>query len=524
MKRRRRAKRLDDMRQRSLSISDSTQQREAEVARPIDEQAFRCGDRRKLFVGEKPLRSYLLESGQGFVVRLAERIDAMDFRPLLQTYSPIGRHAIHPRIMFGLIVFGTIVGQHSLRDLQNLASCDVRAWWMCRGEQPDHSTIGKFLIAHKEWFASDGFKAAFVQASKGLRLQAHDAAIDGTVIESAASRFNMLMREAAREKAEQAKCTAAASPEDVRAQRAAQDAEALAQVVDQRTAKREKKGKPAEYVKVAVSDPDSVNQPRKDDVFRPSYKVSVIATPEQLIAGQYLDPSSETAAVPDLFAQHASLLGAPPQRVLADAGYHTLGMLAFMVKHDVDILCPAGRSGPRHDLDRKGRFQKHLFVYQPNDTYVCPAGSSLHLIATGIDRDGRRFTKYQASACASCPKRPSCTDAKGGRSVKRFDGEDLKDAQREVMRHPAARAKYRERSWMVEPVFGRLRALGLRRFQRRGLARVRAEFAIACIAYNFKRADAIHEARIAALLVLRAPGEQGHVTLLIAVVFVHGHR
>jgi hypothetical protein len=59
----------------------------------------------------------------------------------------------------------------------------------------------------------------------------------------------------------------------------------------------------------------------------------------------------------------------------------------------------------------------------------------------------------------------------------------------EVLSHPAARAKYRRRQAIVEPCFAELRERqGLRRFHRRGLNAVRAEFALHCIAFNLKRA------------------------------------
>ena len=54
---------------------------------------------------------------------------------------------------------------------------------------------------------------------------------------------------------------------------------------------------------------------------------------------------------------------------------------------------------------------------------------------------------------------------------------------------PAARAQYRRRPALVEPCFAELRERqGLKRFHRRGLAGVRVEFALHCIAFNLKKA------------------------------------
>jgi len=59
----------------------------------------------------------------------------------------------------------------------------------------------------------------------------------------------------------------------------------------------------------------------------------------------------------------------------------------------------------------------------------------------------------------------------------------------QVLNQPAARATYRRRQAIVEPCFAELRERqGLKRFHRRGLRAVRAEFALHCIAFNLKKA------------------------------------
>jgi Transposase DDE domain len=59
----------------------------------------------------------------------------------------------------------------------------------------------------------------------------------------------------------------------------------------------------------------------------------------------------------------------------------------------------------------------------------------------------------------------------------------------QALSQPAARAKYQRRQAIVEPCFAELRERqGLKRFHRRGLAAVRVEFALHCIAFNLKKA------------------------------------
>src|SRR5215475_4257562 len=121
---------LGDMRQPTLGslIDDGAPVPKAET--PVTDLAFRCGDRSMLRVGNKRLDQYLKESGQGLYVRAAETMDRVDVSELMHRYSTLGRHAIHPRIVLGLIVFGILMGKSSLRELEQLALCDVRAWWI----------------------------------------------------------------------------------------------------------------------------------------------------------------------------------------------------------------------------------------------------------------------------------------------------------------------------------------------------------------------------------------------------------
>ena len=67
----------------------------------------------------------------------------------------------------------------------------------------------------------------------------------------------------------------------------------------------------------------------------------------------------------------------------------------------------------------------------------------------------------------------------------------------QVMAQPGARRAYGRRRAMVEPVFAELRQRqGLTRFLRRGLAGVRLEFALHCLAYNLKRALSLERASL----------------------------
>jgi len=156
----------------------------------------------------------------------------------MSVYKATGRKAIHPRILLGLIVYGMLDGQWSLRDLEKLARRDVGAWWLCGGLQPDHSTIGKFICLHAELLTDRYFTSLTKMIVKALKLPKGDAAGDGTVIEACGSRWKSMKAEAVRQEGQRSRHQAEKTPEDVQAASKADELEQAAQVAEERVQAR----------------------------------------------------------------------------------------------------------------------------------------------------------------------------------------------------------------------------------------------------------------------------------------------
>src|SRR5215831_14348882 len=120
-------------------------------------EVFLDADPCELVVGAQRLDAYLREVGLGWVLRLAALLRELDLSALIGRYQPTGRKAFHPRTLLGLIVYGIVNRQWSLRELEGLARRDVGAWWLCGDHQPDHSTIGKFIVLHSEVLTDEFF-------------------------------------------------------------------------------------------------------------------------------------------------------------------------------------------------------------------------------------------------------------------------------------------------------------------------------------------------------------------------------
>jgi chemotaxis protein histidine kinase CheA len=425
--------------------------------------------------------------------------------------------------MLSLIVYGMHLRQWSLRELEQLAVRDVGAWHLCGGLQPDHSTLGKFIVRHEKLLSDEFFVSASRQLARKLGLKEGEAAADGTVIQAAASLRSLAKKEVleaeaaeAREAAQAAAREAAQAAAEAReaAQAAAAVPEAAQAVAPPPTAQQAALESKAQRLEQAVAiatqraaaraahrrsppqlsrqEPEAVNQPCKDGLYRFSYKPSLLVHSSRFILAQALDPSSEVGVLDGLLNQ-GEQVGVKLASLSLDAGYFQIQVLQWAVEHGLDVLCPPERQTRNPDgiaVTGKGLFAKAAFLYdEQQDVYLCPAGHSLRPGQWKVEADTQmRVRHYGTRACKDCPLRTRCTSsATSPRKIGRYEGQELKEAMEQVFQQPAARKRYARRSQIVEPVFAELKERqGLKRFRRRGTRGARLEFALHCLAFNLK--------------------------------------
>jgi transposase len=446
-----------------------------------------------IFVGNQRLDRFLREADLDDVIVMADLLASLDCWPAFEAgYVPGGRAPHHPRLHVGLILLGLMEGKSTLRDLEQLARSDVRAWWLCGGLWPDHSTVGKFVNRHRELLTGGFFEELTRKIIKATGSNASRLAGDGTVIEAMASRTSLLKQEAAEQAAAQARARANAARDDDELRREAELAEQVAKASRERNAQRRRKGKKNEDAQVSATEPDAVVQPQKNKTVRPSYKPSIVATEDRLIVGQGVDATNEAKMVAPMVAQAKRISGKDAEELLLDAGYFSAMVVLLCYSADISLLCPQGKSGGEGAKPKKSDKQipKNQFRYdEQNDEYICPAGERLRpkerYRGTASDPG---YVRYGCDHCDGCAHKPQCARGKGCRTIKRYEHDELLEALFLVMEHPQAQRVYAKRQGMVEPVFGEMRYIqGLLRFRRRGLDQVRVEFALHAAAHNVRR-------------------------------------
>lgn len=271
----------------------------------------------------------------------------------------------------------------------------------------------------------------------------------------------------------------------------------------------------------SVSDPDSRVMPDKEGRRKPNYNTQLAVDAEHgvIVAQDTSDATDDFGQMTPLLERVCADCGRLPAEVSADSGYNTGPELARLEAAAVVGYLPDagtrseqknGTSPAEQALQKVHRGQRLTdadwsvlprdttklisrvsFVYDAaTDTYRCPAGHRLSYAYRSQDRKkwgvAKRRHYGRCSACASCGHaRACCRDPAKGRSVARDQYESYREGLRSRMTEPGGHQRYRLRRQTVEPRIGQIKhVLGLRRFLRRGLAGVAAEWGLACTAVN----------------------------------------
>ena len=442
---------------------------------------FRTIDRQTGFLLPPSVDEWLPEKHLArFVV---EVIDGFDLRAMVGAYRGSGSAAHHPRMLFGVLVYGYATGVFSSRKLERATYDSVAFRFIAANDHPDHDTIAAF----RRRFLKE-IEALFVQVLLLARemgvLKMGTIGLDGTKIHANASRHSALSYEHAGKieaqlQAEVADLMAKAEAADAadlpdgmsipdelarREERLRQIAAARATIearakerhareqaeheakLAARAAKTAATGKkpsdkppeppaagPAPGDQINLTDEDSRIMPVAGGGFDQCYnaQAAVAAGSLLVVAVDVVQAANDKQQLEPMLGKIGALpddLGAP-ETLLADAGYFSAANVAACAAAGIEPLIALGR-------------QPHLPPL------------------------AERFEKAPPT-----PRDPTPVEAMAHR-----------------LKTPEGRKLYAQRKHIPEPVFGIVKsALGFRQFSLRGLNKVRGEWSLVTMAWNMKR-------------------------------------
>ena len=208
-----------------------------------------------------------------------------------------------------------------------------------------------------------------------------------------------------------------------------------------------------------------------------------------IVASDVVNDSSDVGQLHAVAKAAKDALDAKTLQALADEGYYSSLELKACEDDGITAYVPVPEGNGWSE--KQGRYNRKDFNYDSNaDAYRCPAGELLRpMRGSWQNTSGRIEIRYAASKtiCQACKIREFCLSPKASRrTVSRWEHEDV--LERHQARMQAAGELMRRRSGIVEHPFGTIKCrAGYRHFLLRGFNKVRGEWSLMALCYNFTR-------------------------------------
>ena len=453
-----------------------------------------------------------------------------------------GQPPYDPADLLKLYLYGYLNQVRSSRRLEREAGRNLELIWLLKGLAPGFRTIGDFRNANRE--ALKAANREFVLLARGLDLVGGElVAIDGAFFHGDASKASIVTAKRLAEQvaglerdiAGYAEALEANDRADAAApaERSGEDvAPQLAALLARRAAAA------AELDKLAASGETQLSRTDADarllskhgqTVAGYNVQIAVDAKHKLIVASAVVNAGNDTGQLHIMAQAAKAALGTAALQAVADVGYYNGETLRACEADAIEAFVPEPQRNRR--LAAQERFTLPAFVYEAAaDAYRCPAGKLLRpMQGQKQDATGKWRIRYvsRRADCRACPLRQQCLSAsRPRREIERWAHEAVLERHRARMLN--AEAMMRRRKALAEHPFGTLKCrAGYRHFLLRGFDKVRGEWSLMALCYNFTRVLSIvglarfiaHLAKLAGratLLIFSAATMLGGVTTLLA--------
>src|SRR5215212_6502891 len=392
-------------------------------------------------------------------------------------YSETGRPSVDPELIIRMLLVGYCFGIRSERRLCDEVHLNLAYRWYCRlgleGAVPDHSTFSK--NRHGRFGDSNLLRQLFeatVRRCMDEGLVGGDGfAVDASLIRAEANRQRF-------HPGEQGLPPGLAS-------RAIDEYFAVLDDAAFGAAT------PVVPSRMSPTDP-SAHGGQAQFCYATNYLIDVANAVIVDVEASTAVRQAELTAAKRMIERAHDDLGLWPRKLIADTGYGSAEMLAWLVhERDIHPHIPIFDKSARRD----GAFERADFSYDlDEDHYTCPAGKVLKRCRRSDGRDpdaphADGFFRYRASKldCDACTLKPRCCPGVDARKVTRSVHEGARNLARAIAEEDEWLVSRRERK-KVEMLFAHLkRILRLDRLRLRGPNGARDEFHLAAAAQNLRK-------------------------------------
>ena len=431
-------------------------------------------------------------------------LDKLGFCRAKRGVTP-GQPPYDPADLLKLYLYGYVHRVRSSRRLEQEVCRNLELIWLLKGLTPGYRTIATFR--QENWAALKAANRDFVLILRELELVGGTlVAIDGAFFHGDAGKGSIVTpKTLARQIAaldrdieaygQMLEANDAADPAPPPGGEDGDGGETLAEKMAALMARRAKAQADLERLQasgetqLSRTDADA-RLLRKNGQSVAGYNVQIAVDDKHklIVASEVVNDGNDTRQLHAMARAAKKALDAEALQAVADAGYYNGTTLKACEEEGIVAYVPqAGRSGR---LKAQGRFSHEDFIYDAEaDAYRCPGGALLRPTGGRRHNSGRIEIPYvsRKASCDACPLRARCVTAKTPtRTVYRWEHEDVLERHRARMQN--AEAPMRRRAALAEHPFGTLKCrAGYRHFLLRGFAKVRGEWSLMALCYNFTR-------------------------------------
>ena len=408
-----------------------------------------------------------------------------------------GQPAYDPADLLKLYLYGYLNQVRSTRRLEREAGRNLEVMWLLRGLVPGYRTIGNFRKDNRQ--ALRQANRDFVLLARELDLLGGElVAIDGAFFHGDASKASIVTAKSLAEQLAALDRDIADYGEALEASDSAEAPLAPAGDISEKL-KRLREKQAAASAGLAQLEASGETQLSRTDadarllskngqtVAGYNVQIAVDDKHKLIVASDVVNDGNDTGQLYAVAQAAKDALGADTLQALADTGYYNGKTLKDCEDAGITPYVPPANRGRRG----AGRFGPDDFGYDSEaDAYLCPAGAFLRpMNGRKIDPDGKAHIVYvsRASACRGCPLRAQClTERAPRKTIYRWEHHGVID--RHKARMAQAGAVMQKRKALAEHPFGTIKCrAGYRHFLVRGFEKVRGEWSLMALCYNFTR-------------------------------------
>jgi transposase len=443
--------------------------------------------------------------------------------------AKVGQPPYDPADLLKLYLYGYINQIRSSRRLEREAGRNLELIWLLKNLRPGYRTIANFR--KENWKALKAANRSFVLLARALGLVGGTVvAIDGSFFHGDASKASIFTRKRLAEQIAGLDREIEAYGKSLEVNDAAEardrskdhsDSGDLGAKVAELMARRSRAAADLDRLEetgetqLSLTDPDARLLAKSGQAVA-GYNVQTVVDDKHklIVASSVVNDSSDVNQLHAMSKAAKQALEVETLQVLADAGYYSSAELKACEDDGITTYVPP----PDGRIKQQGRFGLNDFSYDgAADAYQCPAGELLHPIkGRWQNTSGRleiRYTSRKAT-CRACRLKTRCLSPKATiRTVRRWEHEDVLERHRARMK--GADELMRRRFAIVEHPFGTIKCrAGYRHFLVRGFDKVRGEWSLMALCYNFTRVLNIlgFEGFVAAIAKAIALGQYALVT------------